>query len=70
VRRLDIELLLDIKESLNRVNHVEDGHICAGFRKTLGKGKTTASRTTSDKCRTAFKGELVLTLVFQCDRFG
>lgn len=53
--RLDIELLLDVKECLNRVNHVEDGDICAGFRKTLGKGKTTASRTTSDKCRTAFE---------------
>lgn len=55
---LDAKSLLNLEEAFDRVDHVEDGDICTGFRQTFGECKTTASCTTSYKRCAAFQGEL------------
>ncbi|EFX04879.1 high-affinity nicotinic acid transporter [Grosmannia clavigera kw1407] len=48
----------DLGKAGDRVEHVKDGHIGAGFGETLGKGQTTATSTTGHEGHAAFEREL------------
>jgi hypothetical protein len=54
----DAEGLLDGEKRRCRVDHVEDGHVGAGFCEALCKSETTASGTSSYQRRSAFEREL------------
>jgi hypothetical protein len=56
---LDTICLSDINKSLDRVDDVENGHICTGFGQAFSKCQTASSSTPSDQSSATFERELV-----------
>lgn len=50
--------LFNIKECLDRIDDIENGHICPGFSQAFSKCQTTSPRAASDQCSPTFEGKL------------